>query len=329
MEPISGDLTKGGKKGDVPYGTLSTIHESALKFGLLYVGSDDGLIHVSKDGGNNWENISAGLPRDMWISRVQASSHKESRVYASLNGYRWDDFNAYLYVSDDYGKTWKQIDKDLPAEPINVVREDPKNANILYVGTDHGLYVSLNGGASFMAMNNNLPAVAVHDLVIHPRDNDLVVGTHGRSIYIGDVSHLQQLTGELMAKQVVVFEIPKVRYVSRWGSKRNSWSDAYEPKIKIPFYAKENGKAMISVMHGDIVLNELEVDVVSGLNYAEYDLSITKDVKNYEKALSKDDKEVKIKKADNGKHYLQIGKHNVKIEINGASDKQTLKITKR
>ncbi len=327
LVPISEDLTKGGKKGDVPYGTLATIHESSLKFGLLYVGSDDGLIHVSKDGGNSWENISAGLPKEMWVSRVQASSHDEATVYASLNGYRWDDFNAYLYVSNDYGKTWKPLGKDLPAEPINVVREDPENAKILYVGTDHGLYVSLDGGASFMAMNNNLPAVAVHDLVIHPRDKDIVVGTHGRSIYIADVSHLQQLTDELMAKPVVAFDIPKVRFVSRWGSKRNTWSDAYEPSRTLSFYANQAGKATITVMHGDIVLHTMEVDAVRGLNYVAYDMTVSENVKKYEKALSSDDKKIKIEKADNGKQYLQVGKHTVKIELNGKSDKQNLKVT--
>jgi len=329
LAPISGDLTKGGQKGDVPYGTLATIHESSMKFGLLYVGSDDGLIHVSKDGGNSWENVSAGLPKDMWVSRVQASSHDEATVYASMNGYRWDDFNAYLYVSTNYGKTWSKLGEDLPAEPINVVREDPKNANILYVGTDHGLYVSLNGGASFMAMTNNLPAVAVHDLVIHPRDNDIVVGTHGRSIYIGNVEHLQQMTEELMAKPVVAFDIPKVRYSSRWGSKRNAWSDAYVPEQIIPFYANKTGKATIKIMYNDIIINEMEVDAVKGLNYASYDLTVVRNVKKYAKALSTDDNQVENKKATDGKYYLKIGKHTVKININGANDKQTLKVTKR
>ena len=103
----------------------------SFKFGLIYVGSDDGLIHITKDGGNTWKKITEGLPNDLWVSRVQASSHNKATVYASLNGYRWDDFNAYIYVSTNYGDTWTRIGTDLPAEPINVVKEDPKNANIL------------------------------------------------------------------------------------------------------------------------------------------------------------------------------------------------------
>ncbi len=133
FEAISGDLTTGGRKGDVAFSTLSTIHESPLTFGLLYVGSDDGLVHVSKDGGVSWENITAGLPKDMWVSRIQASAFEKGRVYAVLNGYRWDNFDAMAYMSEDYGKTWTKIGKDLPLEPLNVIKEDPSNADILYV----------------------------------------------------------------------------------------------------------------------------------------------------------------------------------------------------
>ena len=122
---------QGGKKGNVPYGTLTDINESPLKFGLLYVGTDDGLVHVSKDGGYNWTKITDGLPENMWVSRVTASAFSESRVYLSLNGYRWDNFDAMVYVSEDYGKTWTAIGKDLPTESVNVIKEDPKNENIL------------------------------------------------------------------------------------------------------------------------------------------------------------------------------------------------------
>ena len=200
MIAISEDLTKGGKAGDVPYGTLTTISESPLRFGLLYVGSDDGNIHVSKDAGYSWNIISApakkgfSLPQNLWVSRVTASKHKESRVYASLNGYRFDDFMPYLYVSEDYGTTWSPVGKDLPAEPINVVKEDPKNENIIYVGTDGGLYVSFDKGQSFMMWNGGLPkSVPVHDIVIHERDNEIVIGTHGRSIYIAKLDEVNKI----------------------------------------------------------------------------------------------------------------------------------------
>lgn len=199
---ISPDLTNGGKPGDVPYGTLTTISESPMRFTLLYTGTDDGNIHVTKDAGNTWTLISkpvsktnpGGLPQGLWVSRVVASQHKESRVYATLNGYRYDNFAPHVYVSEDYGNTWKQIGKDLPNEPVNVIREDPRHDSILYVGTDGGLYVSIDGGNSFMMWTAGLPkSVPVHDIAIQQRENEIVLGTHGRSLYIAKLDSVQLL----------------------------------------------------------------------------------------------------------------------------------------
>ena len=134
------------------------------------------------------------MPQGLWVSRVIASRYKVPRVYAALNGYRNDDFLPYLYVSEDFGATWSSIGKDLPAEPINVIREDPRNENILYVGTDGGLYVSFDRGLSFMMWNGGLPkSVPVHDIAIQERDNEIVLGTHGRSIYTSRLEDVQGL----------------------------------------------------------------------------------------------------------------------------------------
>ncbi len=193
METLSGDLTNGKKEGDIPFGTFTCISESALKFGLIYIGTDDGNIQVSKDGGYTWALISKKLPQGLYVSRVRASQHKLSRVYATLNGYRNDNFAAYVFVSEDYGETWTAIGKNLPAEPVNVITEDPKQENIIYVGTDNGLYTSFNRGQSFMNMSHNLPNVPIHDLVIQARENELVVGTHGRSIFITKLEEVQKI----------------------------------------------------------------------------------------------------------------------------------------
>ncbi|MEN9299095.1 MAG: hypothetical protein RLZZ429_1408 [Bacteroidota bacterium] len=191
---MSADLTTNPKQGDVPFGTLTSISESPLRFGLIYVGSDDGNIQVSKDGGYTWTLINKKLPKGLYVSRVTASAFNESRVYVSLNGYRNDHFTAYVYVSDDYGNTWRQIMTDLPAEPVNVVKEDTEDGNIIYVGTDGGLYVSVNGGNSSMLWNKGMPSsVPVHDVVVHPRDGEIVVGTHGRSLYIAKLDELRKL----------------------------------------------------------------------------------------------------------------------------------------
>jgi photosystem II stability/assembly factor-like uncharacterized protein len=207
MIAISNDLTNGKKPGNVPFGTITTIDESALRFGLLYAGTDDGNLFVTKDGGLNWDQVNqkiqitkdkkkstAGLNTNgLWVSRIIASQYKEGRVYVSLNGYRNDNFLPYLYVSNDFGVTWKSIAGNLPAEPINVIREDPKNENILYVGTDGGLYVSLDGGNNWMMWNGGLPkSVPVHDIAIQARENEIVLGTHGRSIYIGKLDEVQK-----------------------------------------------------------------------------------------------------------------------------------------
>ncbi len=206
---MSADLTKGGQAGNVPYGTITTIDESPLRFGMLYVGTDDGNLHRSDDGGYTWSVLHrtiageksktakptvAGLDtRQLWVSRVVASQHNENRVYVTLNGYRADNFEPFVYVSEDKGVTWQSIAGNLPLESVNVIREDPKNANLLYVGTDGGLYVSFDGGKSYKAWQTGMPrSVPVHDIAIQQRDNEIVIGTHGRSLYIGKLDKLQK-----------------------------------------------------------------------------------------------------------------------------------------
>ncbi len=196
MEALSGDLTGGAKDGDIPFGTATTLMESPMKFGLIYFGTDDGNIHVSRDAGYTWTKISSNLPRavqGLYVSRVTPSQHKEGRVYASLNGYRNDNFGAYLFVSEDYGATWIPLGSDLPAEPLNVVKEDPKKENIIYVGSDNGLYASFDMGKTFMTMDNSMPRVPVHDIAIQQRDNEIIIATHGRSIYVTKLDAVQKL----------------------------------------------------------------------------------------------------------------------------------------
>ena len=195
METLSSDLSNGKKEGKIPFGTITTLVESPLKFGLIYIGTDDGNIQVTRDAGYTWTKINVTLkaiPAGLYISRVMPSQYKESRVYATLNGYRNDHFLPYLVVSEDYGTTWLQLGTDLPAEPLNVVKEDPKKDSILYVGSDNGLYASFDRGQSFMSMSHHLPRVPVHDIAIQQRDNELVVGTHGRSAYVTKLDEVQK-----------------------------------------------------------------------------------------------------------------------------------------
>lgn len=321
-EAISGDLTKGGKPGNVPYGTLTCVHESPLKFGLLYAASDDGLIHVTRDGGETWTRISDNLPQDLWVSRVQASAHERERVYASLNGYRQDDFSAYLYVSDDYGQTWKKIGTTLPAEPINVVKEDDENGNILYVGTDHSVYVSLDKGETFHMLSDTFPDVAVHDLDVHP-SGTLLIGTHGRSMFTADIRQIRALTQEVLASGLHIFEIPKRKYNRNWG-KKPAYETAKDPELPVWIYCNTPGNVnwTIKMKENDLVLNEGTKKFVKGLNCLKYDLSVAtgaqKEYREKLQAAQKDPKKtLELEKADTGKIYLRKGSYRITAEKDG------------
>ena len=187
-ERISPDLTTNdpATRGDIRYQTLFTISESPFRYGLIYAGTDDGRLWVTKDGGKAWQEITAGLAPGKWMSRVVASAYKLGTVYLTQNGKRDDDFTPYVWKSTDYGKTWTSLAKGIPVGPVNVIREDPVRENILYVGTDMGVYVTTDGGQTWMVLGANLPTAYVHDLIIHPRDNIIVIATHGRGMWALD-----------------------------------------------------------------------------------------------------------------------------------------------
>lgn len=309
-ETISDDLTTGGKKGNVAYGTLTSISESPFQFGLLYVGSDDGYVHVSKNGGGSWDRISNSFPKDLWVSRVIASKHKKERVYVTLNGYRWDDFTPYVYMSDDYGKTWKNISNNIPASPVNVIREDPENENLLYVGTDNGVYASFDRGVNWHPFQKGLPNVAVHDLVIQPKAKDLIIGTHGRSLYRANIASLQLLNSDLMSKDLHIFAISNIRKRGNWGSSWSQWGQPFIPSITIPFYIKGSKKVSVDIYHGDIKVNSIAVNADNGYNEVKFDASFSK--KGRKKYMSSY-KDASVRKAQNGVYYLPKGKYTVKI----------------
>jgi photosystem II stability/assembly factor-like uncharacterized protein len=329
FETLSGDLTKGPKSGDVAYGTITTICESPMRFGLIYAGTDDGLIQVSMDGGINWKRLSDKLPRNYWISRVSASVHKEGRVYASLNGYRFDNFEALIYISDDYGQNWQRIGMNLPPECVNVIKEDPQNQDILYTGTDHSLYVSLNRGKDFMRMSKGLPDAPVHDLAIQPREHELIVGTHGRSIYIANVSQLEKLTPQVLNKPLHFFETEKIHFSASWGKASASWDTANIPSTHLVIYSKEECAAKISVKtEAGLVLSTFEIQLKKGLNFPIYNLTILPQAKeDYLKELEKSEKKkVKLAESEKGQVFLYKGKYTILVETGSSEEKQTLVI---
>ncbi len=196
-ERISPDMTYNIKSelGDIPYQTIFSISESPLKYGLIYVGTDDGKVHVTKDGGKTWKEIMKGLPYKKWVTRIVASAFNLSTVYMTQNGKRDDDFAAYVWKSTDHGENWVDISGNIPLGPVNVIREHPRNRNVLFVGTDIGVYVTTDGGKTWNVLGTNLPSTFVHDLIIHPRDNILVIATHGRGMWAMDVAKFGASSG--------------------------------------------------------------------------------------------------------------------------------------
>ncbi len=207
------------------YGNITAFAESPLTPGLLYVGTDDGNVQISRDDGATWTNVAdrfPDLPDRTYVSRLEPSHHAEGRVYASFDGHRNADYAAYVYVSEDHGQNWRRITDGLPdGWSVNVVTEHHRAPNLLFVGNEVGVFVSVDRGEQWVQLKNNLPVVPVDDILIHPRDNDLLVGTHGRSFWIlADVSPLEHLSAETLAEAGRIF--PQARETIMWAQ-RGDW----------------------------------------------------------------------------------------------------------
>jgi hypothetical protein len=188
-----------------------SLAESPLVEGMLWAGTDDGRVHVTADGGKTWTDVTPPQVNGLYVSRIEPSHHDESAAYVATDGHRSDVMTPNVVATSDSGKTWRSIAGDLPADaPVKVIREDPSNAKVLYAGTETSAFVTVDGGAHWVRMNGkSLPTVAVDDLLVHPREHDLVAGTHGRSIYVlDDASALGALTPEVMAAPLHLFAIP-------------------------------------------------------------------------------------------------------------------------
>ena len=204
------------------YPTITAIAESPVRKGVLFVGTDDGNLQVSRDSGRTWLNIAnrlQDLPKTSYVASIELSRHAENTVYVAFDNHRSNDYGNFLFRTTDGGTSWTAIDGDLPsARVIRTVREDPKNPAVLYIGTEMGAYVSLDQGAHWIELKLNMPRVAVNDLVVHPRDNDLVLATHGRGIWILDnLAALQSLTPAVLASDAHLFAIEPaqtIRYAS-------------------------------------------------------------------------------------------------------------------
>jgi hypothetical protein len=282
------DLTLSLDDGIPYYPTLTAVAESPLEEGLLYAGTDDGNLQVSRDGGASWTNVTdrlPGLPGSSWISGIEPSPHTTGTVFVAVNNYRNDDFTNYLFRSTDFGGSWTSIVGDLPADRVlRTVREDLRRANVLYLGTEFGLFYSNDGGRQWVELGSDMPTVAINDLSLHPRDNDLILATHGRGIWILDnLTALQELTPEILSSEAQLFTVQPAAMIRYTGDKGHTGDMIFQGQnppagAVIDFYLAHGDRDDVSVTIHDgagrgRVVNELSLsDLDAGVNRAIWDL---------------------------------------------------------
>ncbi len=297
--------------GDVPYATITALDESRFSPRILYAGTDDGNAWVTLDGGTNWRKIINGLPKK-WVTRIIASKFKRTRVYLAMTGYREDDFKTYLFRSEDHGENWTSIRGNLPEESVNVIREDPVNENILYLGTELSVFVSLNRGEHWFSLRGNLPTNAVYDLKVHPRERELVIGTHGRGVFITSVRHIQELSREIMDKAVHLFDqktirLPRSRY-QRFERQSFAFYQKEDGELEIAVYPENQRKAVF----------KLKKYFGRGLGAFQWDMR----VQTVLKTVQKDKKMIRTK----GNSYTKRGKYVIRMKKGKAIEKKVFSV---
>lgn len=281
--PITGDNT-----GVETYGTVFAIAESPKARGVVWVGSDDGLVHVTRDGGKNWTNVTTAMPGfPEWgtVSMIEPSPFEAGSAYVAIDAHRLDDARPYLYKTTDYGRSWTKLDGSLPQDVyLHAVREDPARKGLLYVGTERGVMFSPDDGKSWKPLKLNLPTVAVHDLVV--KDDDLVVGTHGRSIWIlDDLQPIREMNDRISAMDVHLFPVADAaRWRTGWGTWAYRHGKFSNPAAgaSIYYFLKEKSKG------------ELKIEILSSDNKVVRTLSSIPREPDYS---SEDDDPEELKKA--------------------------------
>jgi photosystem II stability/assembly factor-like uncharacterized protein len=285
----TGELEKMVSVGSVAetYGTVVSLAESSLARGMIWAGTDDGLIHLTTDDGKRWKNVTPPEVNGLYVSKIEPSRHARDTAYVAIDGHRSDDMHLHLIMTTDAGKSWQSIAGDLPpGAPVKVVREDHRNAGVLYAGTERAAYVSIDRGEHWVKLNGEtLPTVAVDDLVQQPQEMDLIAGTHGRSIYVlDDASPLSQLTPNVLEADLHLFEIPdaKPRIYLPYGG---LWSDrmfrAKNPPMgaRITYWLREYSADTVKVTitdEHDNTIRSLTGSSSPGMNRVVWDLQYEK-----------------------------------------------------
>lgn len=295
---LSGGLTP-DNTGAETHGTIYALSQSPLDAKMIWAGTDDGRLHLTLDEGKTWKDVNTRWPaamKGLWIDRVVASAHKKQRAYVSVDGHRSDVFAPFIMVSEDAGTTWQSISSNIPStEVIRSLLEDPVNENLLFAGTETGIWFSMNRGNTWSRLNKNLPTVSVYDLKIHPREKDLIAGTHGRSLWVlDDIGYLQQFTQTVQKSNAWLFDHKPVvlwENTSRGGQRGHFLFAGENPQgIKttatkprgtftqsalITFYIAEAnaGNVQISILDAARgVKRTMDTTVTAGIHRIEWDL---------------------------------------------------------
>ncbi len=280
--------SEGGIPGGIPWFAISTISESPLTPGIIWVGTSDGKVQLTRDGGATWTDLTkpiaaSGGREECYVSRVRASNFLEGTAYVTKNGYKLDEFRPFVYKTEDYGATWTSLNAGLPDEPVNVIFEDAKNPDLLFLGNDTGIFVSINGGKRWVKMNNNIPNVPIHDLLVHPRENDLILASYGRGLFITDITPLHEMNEQVLSEEIHLFSVrPKAQVVTRqFGANDYLFGDSHivtpneSNEVTIYYYMKNgaDGKAKITISdaYGE-ELATLEGDTDAGLHSVAWDM---------------------------------------------------------
>jgi photosystem II stability/assembly factor-like uncharacterized protein len=270
-----GGLTNSNTGGE-NYFTIVTISDTPIDTTVIWVGTDDGNVQITKNNGKKWRNVKLNIndvPKKIWVSRVEASKHSKGRAYITFDNHRFDDNKPYVYVTEDYGETWNNITSNLPIDySVYVIKEDLINPNLLFIGTEESVYFSYNKGFSWEKLGSKLPTVAIHDLVIHPRDGDLIAGTHGRSIWIlDDISPLRNLNNALEYGPGLF----NIRKATKWIQINTGRKQPYfefrgeNPPYGaiIDFFSNSNKKCKISISDiSEKNFHSMEIEMVKGIN---------------------------------------------------------------
>lgn len=269
------------------YGYIVSLAESPFVPGIVWVGTDDGNIQVSRDNGATWTNVSKNVPGigDTYhISRVEPSRYDAGTCYLAVDGHRLDDMKPYVFVTKDYGATWTSIANNLPKwGNVNVIKEDPKNKDLLYVGTEFGLFISLNGGREWKPFMSGMPTMRIDDILVHPRDNDLIVGTHGRGIFIlDDITPLQQMSQKVMDSSAHLFDVRpgtlwqnEIRLARYWGGAKIFRGTNPAPGTAISYYLKSPASSDVKITITDYtgkVVRNITGTNEAGLNRVQWNL---------------------------------------------------------